>query len=46
MNIVWPIILQWQKENKEFMEEAKRLKKISKKRFILHFLPQVKKLNK
>ena len=28
MNIVYSIILQWQKDNKEFIEEGKRLRKI------------------
>ena len=46
MNIVYSIILQWQKDNKEFIEEGKRLKKISKKQFILHSLKPIKKEKK
>ena len=46
MNIVYSIILQWQKDNKEFIEEGKRLRKISKKQFILHSLKPIKKEKK
>jgi hypothetical protein len=42
MNIVYPIILQWQKDNSKFMAEAKKLKKTNKKKFLLHFWPKLK----
>ena len=46
MNIVYSIILQWQKDNKDFIEEGNRLKKISKKKFILHSMKPIKTKSK
>ena len=43
MNIVYPIILKWQKDNPKFMEEAKKLKKTNTKKFLLHFFPKLTK---